>query len=74
MLDLIELKSESGAVVLVNPNAIETVHPAGKGGVRDNAYVRFMSGTESDMLIDDDSYQLLRRGLAERVGGAAGGV
>ncbi len=79
MEQLIVLTSASSEDILVNPNAIVAVYPK---GTRTNPFVRFVSGKESDLPIDDPTYQALRRSgshrfagaSAERVGGAAGGA
>ena len=65
-MDLIKLVSPEGQEFLANPNAIETVYPPGSA-VRDDAYVRFMSGEASELPIDEATYQLLRRGLPKPV-------
>ena len=70
-MNLIELKSPSGEDILVNPDAIVAVYPkACPGGIDIDGtkpYVRFVSGKGLD--IDDESYQLLRTGMARIVGG-----
>ena len=57
-MNLIELKTASGELLLVNPDAIVAVYPK---GTRASPQVRFVTGQEET--IDEPSYQSLRGGL-----------